>query len=138
MSLQSWKIMTLTLTPQSIVGSNELHDSPMEPSSTQYIWSKVYRHFWSWQQLQTLAGKLTSLYRQGSLRLWCTKRYILYKRNVFWTNMCFWNKTIISLVCLKRTSGQKIIVKNAYMNSNRWYYWFVWQLFFGKRSEVLE
>jgi len=38
------KNMILMPTPQSVVGSNELNNSPMEPSLTQYIQSKVYRH----------------------------------------------------------------------------------------------
>ncbi len=34
--------MTLTPTPQSIVGSNELNNSPVELGSTQYVRNKVH------------------------------------------------------------------------------------------------
>jgi hypothetical protein len=50
--------MTSTPTLQSAMGSKEFNDSPLESNSTQYIQNKVYRHLWSWQQLQTLAWEV--------------------------------------------------------------------------------
>lgn len=36
---------TTTLgTPRSNVGSNEMNPTPMTPSSTQYIWGKIWQH----------------------------------------------------------------------------------------------
>jgi hypothetical protein len=52
------KDMTLAPTPQSIVGLNELNNSPMEPNLTQYFQSTIYKHLWNWQQLQTLLGEV--------------------------------------------------------------------------------
>jgi len=57
--------------------------------------------------------KLTSLCKQGSSRIWCTKRYILYEKNVFWTNMTFWVSKAICLLSLNRAYGEKTTIKIA-------------------------
>jgi hypothetical protein len=50
---------------------------------------------------------------KGYSRLWCTKRYILYEKNVFWTHMHFLTNKVICLLSLNKCFGEKIIVKIA-------------------------